>query len=178
MITCPVCEYQQAGGAECEVCGRALVALGGVDVPVVPLDGLEPTALDGGPSVGDVAVLPELEPTLQPSAGAVDTVPIPELEPTRAEPVEVQGEVVPDLEPTAARASGDAPTELPLFLACRYCRTPAGPGDKLCARCGMRLEVNAGPAPGPALAVARLCSCGTPIFRSICPTCGARNRVE
>lgn len=178
MITCPVCEHQQAAGSECEVCGRALAAPGGEDAPVAPLDGLEPTAQDGGPWMGDVAVLPELEPTLQPSAGAVDAVPIPELEPTRAGRVEAQGELVPDLEPTSAPPSGDARTALPLFLVCRYCRTPAGPGDKLCARCGMRLQVGAGPAPGPAVAVGRLCSCGTPITRSTCPACGARNRVE
>jgi hypothetical protein len=178
VITCPVCEHQQATGAECELCGRALAAFGGVDPPVPPLDGLEPTALDGGPWMGDVAVLPELEPTLQTSAGEVASVPIAELEPTLAARVEAQGELVPDLEPTAAPASEDARTELPLFLICRYCRTPAGPGDKLCERCGMRLQVEAGPAPGPAVAGVRFCSCGTPITRSICPACGARNRVE
>jgi hypothetical protein len=178
VITCPVCEHQQATGAECEVCGRALAAFGGVDAPVAPLDGLEPTALDGGMWAGEVAVLPELEPTMQASAGAVASVPIPELEPTLAARVEAKGELVPDLEPTASPPSGDARTELPLFLVCRYCRTPAGPGDKLCARCGMRLQVDPGPAPGPAGPAARFCSCGTPITRSTCPACGARNRVE
>ncbi len=178
MITCPVCEHQQPDGAECEVCGRALAAFGGVDAPVAPLDGLEPTLLDGGLPASDVAVLPELEPTLQPSAGPVETVRLPELEPTAAERVEAPGELVPDLEPTAAPPSGDAPTELPLFLTCRYCRTPAGPGDMLCARCGMRLQVQAGPATGPAGAGIRFCSCGTPITRSLCPACGSRNRVE
>jgi hypothetical protein len=178
VISCPVCEHQQPGGAECEVCGRGLVALGGVDAPVAPLDGLEPTALDGGGWVGEVAALAELEPTLQASAGAVTPVPIPELEPTMAAPVEAQGELVPDLEPTAAPASGDAPTEVPLFLTCRYCRTPAGPGDRICGRCGMQLQVQPGPAPEAALAGRRFCSCGTPISRSICPACGARNRVE
>jgi hypothetical protein len=178
VITCPVCEHQQPDGAECEVCGRAPAAFGGEDAPVAPLDGLEPTLFEGGLSAVDAAVLPELEPTLQPSVGAVSAIPIPELEPTAAEPVEARGELVPDLEPTAAPASGDAPTELPLFLTCRYCRTPAGPGDQLCARCGMRLQVPSGPGPGPAEAGLRFCSCGTPITRSICPACGARNRVD
>jgi hypothetical protein len=178
VITCPVCEHPQEAGAECEVCGRALSTFGAIELPVTPLEGLEPTALNDGSWSGDVDVLPELEPTLQASAGAVAADPIPELEPTLAARVEAPGERVPDLEPTAAPPSGDAPTELPLFLVCRYCRTPAGPGDRLCGHCGMRLQVAPGPPVGAAVVGPRICSCGTPISRSICPVCGARNRVE
>jgi hypothetical protein len=178
VTTCPVCEHPQAAGAECEVCGRALAAFGGVDQPVAPLDGLEPTSLAAEGSAGDVGLLPELEPTLQPAAGAVAAVPVAELEPTRAAPVEAPGEPMPDLEPTAAPPSGDGRTELPLFPVCRYCRTPAGPGERLCGRCGMRLQVETGPGPGATLAGPRLCSCGAPVTRSTCPACGARHRVE
>jgi hypothetical protein len=178
VITCPVCEHPQHAGAECEVCGRALAAFGGVDQPVAPLDGLEPTALASDLAAGDVAPLPELEPTLQAATGPVPAVLLAELEPTLAPPVEATGELVPDLEPTAAPPSGDERTELPLFLVCRYCRTPAGPGERLCGRCGMRLQIEPGTGPGGPVAAPRFCSCGTPITRSTCPACGARHLVE
>ena len=186
MTTCPVCEHQQATGAECEVCGRSLLAYGAVDLPVAPLDGLEPTAQDAGGVAGGVdggadgpaATMAELEPTLQASAGEVAAFAFPDLEPTLTAPVEAAGELVPDLEPTAASPLPDAPTELPLFPVCRYCRTPAGPGERICGRCGVRLEVPRAVAAGGAPAGPRLCSCGTPVTRSICPACGARNRVE
>jgi hypothetical protein len=179
VITCPVCEQPQAEGAECVVCGRPLGTGGDpfdqVEPPVAALEGLETTALEGGaPPAAEQ--LPELEPTLQPSTGLVAAEPMPELEPTLAAPVEAPRELVPDLEPTAAAPSGDARTELPLFPVCRYCRMPASPGEKLCARCALQLGLLAAPAAGgPG---AGLCSCGTPITRSTCPACGARNRTE
>ena len=177
MITCPVCEHPQDAGAECDVCGRALAPFGGVDQPVAPLDGLEPTALGSDLAAGDVALLPELEPTLQAAAGPVPEMRLVELEPTLAPPAEATGELVPDLEPTAAPPSGDPRTELPLFPVCRYCRTPAGPGERLCGRCGMRLQIEPGPGPGAPVPGPRLCSCGTPITRPSCPACGARHLV-
>jgi hypothetical protein len=106
---------------------------------VEPLEGLETTALEVGAVTGEGGPLPELEPTLQATAGGVVVEPMPELEATLAAPVESPGELVPDLEPTAAAPSADGRTELPLFPICRYCRTPAGPGEKLCGRCGMQL---------------------------------------
>jgi hypothetical protein len=182
VITCPVCEQQQSNGAECEVCGRALETAGGdqgdgPEAPVEPIEGLETTAQAGQGVVGEVGVIPELEPTLQASTGAVVAEPMAELEATLAAPVDAPGEVVPDLEPTAAAPSGEARTELPLFPVCRYCRTPAGPGEKLCGRCGMQVEPLVAPSPAAAGAGPRLCSCGTPITRSTCPACGARNRT-
>lgn len=177
MIACPVCEHQQADGAECEVCGRSLVSLGAVDAPVTPLEGLEPTLAAPEPFAGVGEAMPELEPTLQASPGEVALERVAELEPTAAAPVEAAGEPVPDLEPTSAPASLDPRTELPAIPVCRYCRTPAGPGQRSCARCGMQLPV--GPVPGaPARAGPRLCGCGTPITRSTCPACGARNKTE
>jgi hypothetical protein len=181
VITCPVCEQAQAAGDECQVCGRPLVGAGGAtaaldEAPVEPMEGLERTL--AAPVEAAVEVVPDLEPTLRVSAGAVPAEPMPELEATAAAPVQAPAEQVADLEPTAAAPSGDARTELPLFPVCRYCRTPAGPGQKICDRCGMQVVglAPAGPAgegPRP-----RLCSCGTPITRSTCPACGARNRTE
>ena len=177
MIACPLCEHQQADGAECEVCGRSLLSLGAVDAPVTPLEGLEPTLAAPEPFAGAGEAMVELEPTLQASAGEVVLERVAELEPTAAAPVEATGEPVPDLEPTSAAVSLDPRTELPLFPVCRYCRTPAGPGERICARCGMQLP--SGPSPvAAAVAGPRLCSCGTPITRSTCPACGARNRTE
>lgn len=177
MIACPVCEHPQDGGAECAVCGRSLAALGGFDPPVTPLEGLEPTTLASDQAGGEVAALPELEPTLQAAAGPVPADRLAELEPTLAPRVEAAGELVPDLEPTAAPPSGDPRTVLPLFPVCRYCRTPAGPGERLCGRCGMRLQIEPVTGPGAPVAVPRLCSCGTPVTRSTCPACGARHLV-
>jgi hypothetical protein len=176
VITCPVCEHPQADGAECEVCGRSLLAPGAVEVPVAPLEGLEPTLAAPELLVGDLGVMPELEPTLQLSPSEVTLDPVPELEPTSAAPVEASGERVPDLEPTSAPASSDPRSELPLFPVCRYCRTPAGPGERICGRCGMMLPAGVAPA-AVAVALPLLCSCGTPITRSTCPACGARNRT-
>jgi hypothetical protein len=179
VITCPVCEHQQAAGADCEVCGRVLVLQeGAAGPPVAPLEGLEPTAAAGVTPTGAIESLPGLEATLQAPAGDVVPDPIPELEPTLAGSVEVVGDQVPDLEPTAAAASGDPRTELPLFPVCRYCRTPAGPGERLCGRCGIRLPLPPSAVPTAASAAPRYCSCGAPISRASCPSCGARNRVE
>ena len=179
MITCPVCEHQQAAGADCEVCGRVLVLQeGAAGPPVAPLEGLEPTGMNGLAASEWIGSLPELEATLQAPAGDVVPDPIPELEPTRAGSVEVVGDQVPDLEPTAAAASGDPRTELPLFPVCRSCRTPAGPGERLCGRCGIRLPLPPSTVPAAAGAAPRYCSCGAPISRASCPSCGARNHVE
>lgn len=178
MTTCPVCEHPQASGGECEVCGRSLLALGAVEVAITPLEGLEPTLASPEPAPAAEPAMAELEPTLQASAGEVALEAVPELEPTAAAPVWASGELVPDLEPTSAPASLDAPSELPLLATCRYCRTTAAPGERSCGRCGMRLPVAIPPpaaAAGPAL---RLCSCGTPATRAICPACGARNKSE
>jgi len=178
VITCPVCEHPRDGGAECDVCGHSLAALVDVDQPVRPIEGLEPTTLASDVASDEVAPLAELEPTLQASAGPVEASRLVELEPTLAQPVEAIGELVPDLEPTAAPPSGDGRTELPLFPVCRYCRTPAGPGERLCGRCGMRLQIEPVTRPDTSAAGPHLCSCGTPITRSTCPACGARHPVE
>jgi hypothetical protein len=178
MIVCPVCEHQQVQGAECEVCGKRLVAgVSAADLAIPAVEGLEPTLhapIDAPPE----AVV-ELEPTLHaPTAAGADDV-TPDLEATAAAPVDVEVSPTPDVERTATEIPGDLPTVLPAFVTCRYCRTPAMPGERICTRCGMRLPVvtQGAPAAGEA-AVQRICSCGAVVSQaaSLCPVCGARLR--
>jgi hypothetical protein len=177
MIVCPVCEHQQETGAECELCGRRL-ADGAAQAAeaVAPIEGLEPTRLDAA-AEDDASggLLPELETTHHQAVELplLQEV-VDDLEPTMTEPVEVAPDVTPDLEREQAGLPDDPPTVLPLIVVCRFCRTEAAPGERRCARCGMRLPVSGSveAAPSP---VVRFCSCGTPITRSICPACGARN---
>lgn len=174
MIVCPVCEHAQEAGSECQLCGRRLEEGRGTDAPVAPLPGLELTALEAAPAAPGEAV-PGLEITRFEAVEApLLSEVVPGLEATRAEPVEVVVEATPDVERVQAGLPDDGPTLLPIVLTCRYCRAEAGPGERICGRCGMRLQLPvaapAAPAGGP-----RLCSCGTPVTRSICPACGARN---
>jgi hypothetical protein len=177
MIVCPVCEHQQAQGAECEVCGKRLTAgVSAEDLAIPPVEGLEPTG-HAPIDVVPTEQVAELEPTLRPSAAALPPDPTPDLEATRAAPVDVDVAPVPDVERTAA-PEDDLPTILPTFVTCRYCRTPAMPGERICARCGMRLPVvteGAAGAVGEATEQ-RTCTCGTPLRPdvSLCPSCGAR----
>jgi hypothetical protein len=185
MIVCPVCEHAQPSGAECEVCGKLLgpadatpargpfmVSRAGSPFMVsLPnhdrLDGLEPTlhaVLRQGRDERTAA--PELMADLEPTAvgavaGSDAGAPAP----------------VPDLVPTAvADLPGDGPTPESIAVLCRYCRSPAMPGERICGHCGMRLPVAALRAP-PAAALPR-CRCGLPVSGSVCPGCGARLAVE
>jgi hypothetical protein len=171
MIVCPVCEHAQPQGAECDVCGRRLAAPSAADHPPPRVEGLEPTA--AAPVAAAVAILPDLEPTRHAPAGAgADRM--PELEATQAPPVDVDVAPVPDVERTAAELPGDAPAAPPALVVCRYCRTPAMPGERICARCGMRLPVLASAAAPDDAAGGWRCSCGTLARGSLCPGCGAR----
>jgi hypothetical protein len=178
MIVCPVCEHAQPSGTECEACGKRLLT-GPAGIPAVaPLEGLEATAL--APVDADGEPVPGLDPTRHEPV-EVEALPAVELEPTHAAPVDVSGEMIPDVERTAqAGIPDDGPTQLPMDVVCRYCRTPAEPGERVCGRCGMRLPVYelvlealvdddgepVGPQPCP--------SCGVPASGSRCPTCGGR----
>jgi hypothetical protein len=171
MIVCPVCEHAQPEGGDCELCGKRLVE-GPAGIPAVaPLDGLEPTRRDdvetGVERIGD------LEPTAHAVARGAPAEPVV-LEPTRVAPVEVAVEAVPDLERIGDAIPEDAPTEVPLFVTCRYCRTEAMPGERVCARCGMRLP-DFGGAASRTEPAGRQCGCGA-IVRGggMCPACGAR----
>lgn len=175
MIVCPVCEHAQGSGAECEVCGRPF-APGSLPVaPVPPLEGLELTrhaAVDLASEA--VGAMPELEPTLAPPVDASEER-TPGLEPTRAAPVDVDAPLIPDVERHHAEIPGDAPSELPIAPVCRYCRTPAVPGERLCSRCGMRLPlIDATLVPAGAEGLHLCTNCGTLTTRELCPACGNR----
>jgi hypothetical protein len=177
MIVCPVCEHPQEAGSECAVCGRHLVEGRGTDAPVVPLEGLELTTLDPvGAAALPAAPIADQEVTRFEAAELplLDEV-VPDLEQTRVEAVEVASDPTPDVERFLAGLPDDGPTLLPIVVTCRYCRTEAGPGDRLCARCGMKLGTIAAPAPAAGVGQPRRCSCGTPVTRATCPNCGARN---
>jgi hypothetical protein len=178
MIVCPVCEHQQEAGSECDQCGRRLEEGRGTDAPVAPIEGLEFTALDGagaaagapaGEAMADLEVT-RFEPAEEPLLAEI----VEDLEQTRTEPVEVVDDPTPDVERVLAGLPDDGPSLLPLVHNCRYCRTEAGPGERICGRCGMKLEL---PSAAPVVAAGgpRLCSCGAPVTRSRCPACGARN---
>jgi hypothetical protein len=171
MSVCPVCEHAQPQGAECEVCGKRLVdgSAGVADVP--PVAGLEPTLHDAVLAAA-AAAIPELEPTGHAAVEArVD--PTPGIEQTRVAPVDVDVAPAPDIERADAGFPGDAPTAVPAFVVCRYCRTTAMPGERICSRCGMRLPTfdAAGPEAAPE---GRRCGCGTFVTQALCPVCGGR----
>ncbi|HET6438238.1 MAG TPA: hypothetical protein VFG59_09270 [Anaeromyxobacter sp.] len=171
MLVCPVCEHSQAAGSECEVCGRRLPGADPLDASVSPLEGLQPTL-----QVDSAPVEPELVPGLEPTRHAALEAPVaelvPGLEPAPAGSVDVAIEPLAGLERTGEGA-GDEPTPYPAVLTCRYCRTEAAPGERLCSRCGMRLPLPE-PAPAKAEEAAGLCSCGAPRRGGRCPACGAR----
>jgi len=173
MIVCPVCEHQQQQGAECEVCGKKI--LHGPDaIPYVPpVEGLEPTR-HADVDVGSEGFA-EIERTRHAAVQVLDVETTPGIEATRAAPVDVESDPTPDVERISDGLPGDEPTAMPAFAVCRYCRTPAMPGERICARCGMRLSVvDPAAAPAPAAAAPRICSCGTTVRGDRCMSCGAR----
>jgi hypothetical protein len=157
------------------VCGRRLV-FGPAGIPAVaPIEGLEQTRVEAvdAPETS----MPELERTHHAPVEVVEEV-VPDVEPTHASPVDAPGEAIPDVERTPVEGiPDDGPTALPADVTCRYCRTPAAPGVRVCGRCGMRLPVyesvleilgedTGSPEPCP--------SCGVPATGVLCPTCGSR----
>ncbi len=175
MIVCPVCEHPQAQGANCDVCGKRLVAgLSAADLAIPPVDGLEPTLHMPADALEER--MPDLEPTIRGAGGGFVDDPTPDLEATASAPVDVDAPPVPDLERTDQEIPGDAPTAIPEVVVCRYCRTPAAPGERLCARCGVRLPLVAAAPLGDDPAQLRVCSCGTTVRpdAALCPSCGAR----
>lgn len=174
MIVCPVCEHAQAHGGECEVCGKRLAGAGAPPPPPSPMmEGLEPTLV--APVAAPEVAIPDLEPT-RVGAVHVEAAAVPEFEATAAPPVDADAALIPDLERTeAAGLPDDEPSPVPSLVVCRYCRTPAAPGERVCGRCGMRLPVLPVPAAPAPVADVAICSCGTPVRAALCPACGARH---
>jgi hypothetical protein len=175
MPVCPVCDHAQAAGSECEVCGRRLVfGVTAADLAIPPVEGLEPTGFSPVDVVEEA--MGELEPTAGKGAGEVAVDETPDLEETRVPPVDVDAPPLPDIERSGVPVPEDGPTLAPAVLTCRYCRTPASHGEKICARCGMRLPFFSEAPPQDAPAAERLCTCGFPLRESAtrCPSCGAR----
>jgi hypothetical protein len=170
-MICPVCEHQQLTGSECEVCGRRLAEGAATDPGIAPLEGLEVTRF--APVDADGERVQDLETTHHLPVDVPPEAPV-ELDPTCAEPVDVVPEVTPGIERTHVELIGDGPTPLPAFVVCRYCRTAASPGERICARCGMRLPVFAAGQLPQVAEVQRLCSCGSPVQGPLCFACGAR----
>jgi hypothetical protein len=159
---------------ECEACGR-LLADGRPDpAGFPPLEGLEPTLAPPADAPADV--VPGLEVTSHAPVGLPRAETVPDLEPTPAAPVDVSVEPLAGMDRSLDGLPDDAPTPLPALVVCRYCRTEAALGERICARCGMRLPALALVPTPPALEEAqpRTCSCGTPVRGSRCPSCGAR----
>lgn len=176
MIVCPVCEHPQETGAECEVCGKRF-APGSLPVaPVAPMEGLETTGHAAVTAGFDAfGSIPELEPTLAPPVDVAEDR-TPGIEATRMAPVDVDAPAIPDLERQRAEIPGDAPTALPVAPICRYCRTPAVPGERSCSRCGMRLPLIDAALVAEAPGGAHQCpNCGALVAaRELCPGCGNR----
>lgn len=177
MNVCPLCEHAQTQGAECEVCGRPLATPAGAIAPVAPLEGLEPTLLPASAAVA-VEAMDGLEPTrLAGDLGLPD--PLAEegldVEPTRAAPVDVAVEPLGDIERIGDGLPDDGPTPLPALIVCRYCRTPALPGERRCSRCGMRLtDLEARAGRDASADEPPRCGCGALVPGATCPACGGR----
>lgn len=175
-MICPVCEHPQQSGAECEVCGKRF-APGSLPVPpIARIEGLETTHhLPVDLAFDPLATIPELEPTLAPPVDAPEER-TPGMEPTRVAPVDVDSVAIPDLERQQhAQLPDDERTALPVAPVCRYCRTPAVPGEKSCSRCGMRLPVIDAVLASERAGGAQQCSnCGAVSSREVCPACGNR----
>ncbi|PTL76872.1 hypothetical protein [Vitiosangium sp. GDMCC 1.1324] len=139
MIICPVCEHQQAQGAECEVCGKKLTAVAPVAVAVAPLAELEQTQLAGGRAPVPVAAIPDLELTARQRVPDVAVQPVPELDTGRSAAAgNVMVAPIPDME-TGRAVSDGVRTAAPTGpVVCRYCRNVQESGA-VCDRCGMRL---------------------------------------
>ncbi len=142
---------------------------------IPPLDGLEPTFL---PAVRGGGAAAELVPGLEYTGAAPVPAPpamvIPDLEPTNTSPVDPPIAAL-EVERVGDGVPADEPTPYPAVVVCRYCRTEAGYGERICSRCGMRLPTAAAPSTAPAAGgPERMCSCGLPVRGPRCPSCGAR----
>jgi hypothetical protein len=179
MIICPVCEHQQAQGAECEVCGKKLAETEPVDVAVARMPDLEQTQLAGGRAPVQTAAIPDLELTRQQSTPNVAVQPVPEMDTGRSTAAGNVA-VAPMQDMDTGRAEADwAKTAAPTGpVVCRYCRNVQETGA-VCDRCGMRLpkvrleRAEAASAKPEAGERVRCPKCHTPAHAGrACITCG------
>ena len=155
MPTCALCENVQASGDSCEVCGRPFPSGEAVPVPVERLPDLEATLAE--PVEATAERLAEIDPTL------LDPVQVVVAAMEGLEPTEAEG--IPDDEPS------------PPSVSCRYCRTPAPPGEAFCAHCGMRLPALVGAAGDEAPEPVLCRDCGALVRGAACPACGLSVRL-
>ena len=174
MLVCPVCEHAQADGLECENCGRLFQAPLSPPEEFAPLPDLEPTLRPDSGEEAAVEEVPGIEPTASAPVELPATETLADLERNTGAPVDPPIETLADLERLGDLGPPER-TPLPAVVVCRYCRTEASPGERICGLCGMRLPVFAseveragGEEP------VRICSCGAPLRSSRCPSCGAR----
>jgi hypothetical protein len=184
-VVCPVCEHVQESGTECEVCGRRLAGATPTPEASSPLEGLERTALQEGAGAGAGPPAPPVEgfepSRFEPAAAAPAGEPGPPdgwLERTAAPEVQTATEPLEVERSTAERPRqrpGDAVPRPP--PTCRYCRTPAVPGDAFCGCCGMKLPLERPAAASTAAPAGVPCrGCGILVTGPVCPACGARRR--
>jgi hypothetical protein len=142
MITCPVCEHQQAHGLECESCGKVLSVARPMRVAVTPMAELEGTELQGGRGEVHVQAIADLEGTKLRAGPDLPPMMVPDIDRTELQKVgEVPLEVVSGLDLGREEDDGQR-TQLPTgAVTCRYCRNVQMEGA-VCEKCGMRLPYN------------------------------------
>jgi hypothetical protein len=172
MIICPVCEYQQAQGDECDQCGKKLQAPRPIAVAVTTLPELEQTQVAGGKVAVEVQAVPELELTRQKAGPDLPPEVVPDMAPTHIDKRAVAAvpvEQMPDMDTGRAEDDG-VRTMAPIGpVVCRYCRNVQSEG-LVCDKCGMRLPR----AYTQPTAQARGASEGT-LWKD-CPRCRTPNR--
>jgi hypothetical protein len=140
---------------------------------VARIEGLEPTA------ASPVDVSPEPIAELEPTRLEAGAEPAPDgaagwIEQTRARPVEPPVEPLPDVERHRAEPIPEGGPDPAGPVVCRYCRSPAAPGDRICGRCGMKLPVFDARRMVAELAGMVCRDCGARGEGPRCRRCGAR----
>ncbi len=167
MIVCPVCEHQQAQGAECEKCGKVFAPADLKAVPVERLEGYERTAIADPRLKVTPETMPELEANAVRKGPDLPAVRLQDLDRHIVDAVgELPVQPLPDVE--YGREQGDGARVAPPVgpLTCRYCRSVQAEG-LFCEKCGMRLprlevaDVDA-PADPSAVQWTRCKKCGAP----------------
>ncbi len=174
MITCPVCEHQQAQGNECDSCGKQLAVASPVPLQLAPMAELEGTQISGGRAEVQVQAMADLEVTKLRGGPDLPAQVVADLDRTALEQVgEVTVEAVGDLDTGRAADDGQR-TVLPTgAVTCRYCKNVQSEGS-VCVKCGMKLPYVVRAAPGPAAPTSKQRAV---TVWSRCRACGAKARA-